>query len=441
MNLLFSKLRYIAFWAIDAIKGGTIRKNLQDIKHSLSLDSYHLLQQKNEPVLRELLDSASQRFSYYAHLKTYKSLHDFPVVNKNIIRDNPALKLKKPSKLGKLHSTFTSGSTGTPFMVYRTTRKLKRNIADTIYFAGRSGYTLGDKLLYLRHWNSSLKKNKLVAFAQNIELLEVDELEPNEIQELLTKLEKDKSPKGWLAYTSALEKICDYLDSINSKPIECNVKSIIGMSEGLSPYVRSRMWYYFNTPMVSRYSNFENGILAQQTTHSNHFEVNWASYHLEILDFEEDVPVEHGALGRIVVTDLYNHAMPMIRYDTGDIGAMIFTPGSKFPVLKTVEGRKLDILLNSQGEMISPFKLMAILPNFSELKQIQFLQTEKTTYVIKINIDVPFPRENELVNETRRILGKDAQIQVEYVDEIPLLNSRKRKFTRNLYTERSLQYV
>ncbi|MGX1930522.1 CoF synthetase [Flagellimonas sp. 2504JD4-2] len=436
-----NQLRYASFWLLDTLKGGKVKKDLKDIEESLTMDSFGQLQKKNDSKIKELLGHAVQNFSFYKNLKNFSSLQDFPVVNKNIIRENQGLKHKNPSRLGKLHTLFTSGSTGTPFTIYQTQRKKTRNTADTIYFAGKAGFRLGDKLLYLRLWNENLKKGKIASFLQNIEQLNVDDLEPQKIKELLDWLQKDKSPKGWLAYPSALEKICDYLDSINSKPLECNVKSSIGMSEGLSGHVRSRMWYYFNTPMVSRYSNFENGILAQQATDSNHFEINWASYYIEILGFEEDVPVNHGTLGRIVVTDLYNRAMPMIRYDTGDIGAMIFNPGQAFPVLKTVEGRKLDILLSTTGELISPFKLMSVIPNYPEFKQMQFIQTEKKSYVIKLNLEGEFTREEELLAQTRDCLGCDAEIFLEYVDEIPLLSSKKRKFTRNLYTELSLQYV
>ena len=437
----FNQLRFTSFWLLDALKGGKVKKDLKDIQQCFSLNSFEKIQERNEAQLKQLLDLAVQQYPFYRELKNYNSLHDFPVVNKNIIREEPGLQAVNPSQFGKLNTLFTSGSTGTPFTILQTQRKRTRNTADTIYFAEKAGFRIGDKLLYLRLWNEKLKKGKFFAWLQNIEQLDVDNLQPQQIKQLLKSLQKDKTPKGWLAYPSALEKICDYLDAINAKPLDCNIKSIIGMSEGLSGHVRSRMWYYFNTPMVSRYSNFENGILAQQATHSTHFEVNWASYHIEILDFEEDIPVEHGALGRIVVTDLYNHAMPMIRYDTGDVGAMQFSPGQTLPVLKTVEGRKLDILLSTKGEMISPFKLMSIVPNFPELRQIQFIQTDKKMYTIKLNPENKFTRESELIQVARENFGTDASIRLEYVDEIPLLNSKKRKFTRNLYTERSLQYV
>tara|TARA_R110002012_G_scaffold56192_7_gene143904 strand:- start:1221 stop:2576 length:1356 start_codon:yes stop_codon:yes gene_type:complete len=436
-NNFLNQLRYSAFWALDAAKGGKIKTDLTDIEHSFSLDSFELLRKKNEVPLRKLLDNAANHSLYYTNLKDYETLSDFPVVNKNIVKSNlDNLLIRHPGN-GKLHTIFTSGSTGTPFTIKQTQRKRNRNTADTLFFAKRAGFTLGDKLLYVRLWSKNLKKGKIPSFLQNIEQIDVEELETGNIKHLLKKLQNDKSPKGWLGYPSALEKICDYLDSIKSKPLDCNIKSIIGMSENLPRHVRSRMWYYFNTPMVSRYSNFENGIIAQQDMDSEYFVVNWASYIVEILDFEKDEPAKNGELGRIVVTDLYNHATPMIRYDTGDVGIMSTVSTHPFPILEEVDGRKTDILMNTDGEMISPYAFMGILPKFSEINQVQYLQTGPKEYTIKLNVDSNFckQKEKEFLKVFTSLVGNSAEVTVHYVNEIPLLNSKKRRITRNLLAE------
>jgi phenylacetate-CoA ligase len=58
----------------------------------------------------------------------------------------------------------------------------------------------------------------------------------------------------------------------------------------------------------------------------------------------------------------------------------------------------------------------------------------KKEYLFKININGPFKRETELIKEFKIYLGSDAQFVVEYVNEIPLLDSGKRKKIVNLYT-------
>ena len=60
-------------------------------------------------------------------------------------------------------------------------------------------------------------------------------------------------------------------------------------------------------------------------------------------------------MGRILLTDLWNYAMPMIRYELGDVGTMTFEPckcGSELPRITALEGRTTDVFINSAGQRI-----------------------------------------------------------------------------------------
>ena len=81
-------------------------------------------------------------------------------------------------------------------------------------------------------------------------------------------------------------------------------------------------------------------------------------------------------MGRIVVTDLYNHAMPIIRYDTGDVGVISYESKckTKGKVFTRVDGRRIDCIYSTKGEMLSPYIVNNTLWRFEELKQYQFIQ-------------------------------------------------------------------
>lgn len=421
----------MAFWAVDILKGNIIKDELEDINDSMNISDFELLQKKNENILKSLLNTATSYSNFYKQYKGCDHLNDFPVVNKSIIKENiNGINIISNLKEKKISVT-TSGSTGTPLTIFQSKRKKARNTADTIYFANSSGFTLGDQLLYLRSWTAYYRKKSLIAKIQNIKQIDVSDLNDEYLKKTIADLENNKYPKGWLGYPSAFEDICDYLYKTNSEPLKCNVKSIIAMSESLGENVKTSMEYYFNAPTVSRYSNVENGIIAQQMPKKDFFTINWASYIVEILNINEDVPVALGELGRIVITDLYNFATPMIRYDTGDIGSFIINKKNNFPMFKTVHGRKSDILKNTKGENINPFVFFNNLYRYPELKQVQFIQKTNKDFIFRINCKVKFHREAEFVSFFKKHLGNDAEIKVKYVDKIPKLKSGKRKLLVN----------
>ena len=178
----------------------------------------------------------------------------------------------------------------------------------------------------------------------------------------------------------------------------------------------------------------ENGIIAQQLSGgSGEFLINDASYFLEILELDSDLPVKEGKPGRIVITDLFNYRMPLIRYDTGDIGILesreIF--GVSRQVFTSIEGRRMDLIYDTRGSLVSSYVITNNMWKYMEIRQYQFIQTSEREYLFKINTDLPFEQEKELISEFTNYFGEDSIISVEYVSEIPLLASGKRKKVMN----------
>ncbi|MFV9551008.1 CoF synthetase [Algibacter sp. PT7-4] len=432
MNLLNS-LRNKAFWFLDRLKGGNLQKDLDDIKDCFELNSFSLLQKKKKPILDKLLRTAVTSTNFYSNYKNFNSLQDFPVVNKLIIKNNfDDINILQANTSNLLEAS-SSGSTGTPFKVYQTKRKALRNKADVLYFAKSVGYNIGDQLIFVRLWLDKYRKSLLLKKLINIVEVDVEkDLNDENLKILLNRLKKNKKPKGFIGYPSAFDKICKYLDKINSSPLDCNFNSIITTSESLYDNLRKKMEYYFNAKVVSRYSNEENGILSQQMLNENAYTINWASYFIEILDLNTDRPVANGEIGRIVVTDLYNLATPLIRYDTGDIGKFCDNENDNIPKFEFIMGRKTDLLYDTKGLVVNPHTVYAGATKFPEIEQFQVIQTNNKNYTFKININSKFIREKQLISFFKAYLGEDANITVDYVNEIPLLSSGKRRVIVNL---------
>ena len=431
--MLLNKIRRYSFWVLDFFKGGNLRKNLSDITFINENFFHPITEKKREVYLKNILSHSIKNLNFYNKLKVDSVLEDFPVINKNIIRDN-FQDFQAKNHFSKLYKVTTSGSTGTPFTIYLSKSKKDRNTSDTIYFAKKSGYIVGDKLVYIRLWDRQHGKSNIEKWIQNILPHDISNLLDKDIELLLNKILKYKSGQGILAYASAFDTIGQYLDK-NNLYLTSNIKSIVAISEGLNDYAKSSIKKHFGVIPVSRYSAVETGIIAQQGVHSELFTINWASYFVEILDLNDDKPVEYGQIGRIVVTDLFNKAMSLIRYDTGDVGVMILSEDN-IPILSRIEGRKMDMLYDVKGELLSSHVVHEICL-FDGIKQYQLIQEGESEYRFKINVTPDFDNELELIKTYKEYLGVDANIEVEYVNSVPLLSSGKRKKVINLHYKNS----
>jgi phenylacetate-CoA ligase len=100
-----------------------------------------------------------------------------------------------------------------------------------------------------------------------------------------------------------------------------------------------------------------------------------------------------------------------------------------------IEGRKMDLIYDSKGNIISSFLVYTKFYKYYHLlKQYQFIQQGEKTYELKLNLQGEgFEHETKLINDIKSDFGEDAQVTISYVDEIPALASGKRRKVINNY--------
>lgn len=426
-------IRRKAYWTVDFLSGATTWKHYKQIKNILSGAADGKIQRQRHQNLDKLLQHAIGTTPFYRAFQDYTKLTDFPIIDKNTVLERYDAFKSELYGQKKLFKASSSGSTGIPFTILQDKTKRARNTGDVIYFKEQAGGAIGNKLVYIKLWDYTNVKKKWETFFQNIFVHNVMDTSNEDLKGLISTLEKDNSQKTILGYPSFFEELCNYLDVQEVKPNIPKVNCVISMAEALKQQERVRMGHYFKAPVFERYSNQENGILAQQTSQSSgKYLLNWASYHFEILELDSDRHVEPGSLGRIVVTDLFNYAMPLIRYDTGDM-AIYEEEENQYPYFSKIYGRRMDTIYNTNGDMVSPFIFYMVL-DFSKIKQFQFIQTKRREYLFKLNGNPEEVDEEDIISYFKEYLGKDAVIKFSYVQEIPLLSSGKRKKIVNQYT-------
>ncbi|RAJ22046.1 phenylacetate-CoA ligase [Gelidibacter algens] len=425
-------IRQKIIWFLDTLKGSPVKDKLNYTSANLDAANSDVRHDDNEKNLKSLLNHAIATTAYYKAYTAVNSLEDFPVVNKNLIRDNLKDFTSNTFELTTCVKASTSGSTGVPFSIYQNKEKVNKNTADDIFFSSKSNYRIGSHLVYIKIWPDKFNfKQECSLKLRNIHPHDVFKLTNDTIDELITKLNKSKEAINFKGYVSAFEKICRHLDALPENPITFKTQSIITISESINLYTKNAVKKYFGVWPVSRYSNLENGVIAQQFQGDDpRFWINDSSYIIEIFDLNENRKLNYGQHGRIVLTDLYNLATPLIRYDTGDVGTMHLDTKNK-PYFSELYGRKLDLIYDTKGNLVPPH-ITDKLCKYGDFKQYQLVQKGLKDYDINLNTTIKVD-ENSMIKEFKTYFGQDAHIKVNYVDGIPLLGSGKRREMVNEY--------
>jgi len=143
----------------------------------------------------------------------------------------------------------------------------------------------------------------------------------------------------------------------------------------------------------------------------------------EVVD-DDGMPLPPGEPGWLVGTSLHNEAMPLIRYRTSDISAILEEPcpcGRRSIRIADVATKAEDIVITPEGKMISPSVLTHPFKPFDDLEMSQVIQDRMDHVRIRLVSRGTFgaEREADLVSRLQERLGPSMQIEVEYCDGIP----------------------
>ena len=131
----------------------------------------------------------------------------------------------------------------------------------------------------------------------------------------------------------------------------------------------------WDVPVTDTYSTTETGYIALQCPRHEHYHVQSEGVLVEILD-DAGQACAPGEVGRVVVTDLHNFAMPLIRYEVGDF-AEVGVPcdcGRGLPVLRRVIGRVRNMLTTADGRRFWPAIGSRAIAEAGPIRQYQLVQ-------------------------------------------------------------------
>lgn len=156
-------------------------------------------------------------------------------------------------------------------------------------------------------------------------------------------------------------------------------KAVLLSSENLSDGQRKLVESVFGTRLYPWYGQSENVILAAPCEQSDAYHILPEYGVAEVIAADGEPVHDEGAAGELVGTTLYNQAMPLVRYRTGDQGVRgargMCGCGRDHDLLSRITGRRFDdVVVGRENNLIPLTALDPYSPSFERVMQIQFQQ-------------------------------------------------------------------
>ncbi len=426
MNL-GSAIRRRSYWALDHIQGRPVGRHVDDLRQAFEHPEGAMA--KAQRRAQQLIQHAVTTTPYYAQFSGVANLNEFPILEKRTVRDRYDEFLSSVYDQRDLAVTSTSGSYGVPLAFRLSPDKKARQIAELIYFGEWCGYQVGDKHIF---FSATVEKSKLRLLQQNellVNPVKIDNAWLCQQRQIL----QHGSFTALIGYPSAISALVEFCHSKGDTANAFRIGVVITVGETLSAPLRQRVSEVFGCPALSRYTTMEFGVLAQECLQPCAHHTNISSYIIEVVAREEDRPAHPGEIGRVVVTDVFSHAMPLIRYDTGDLAVMgdSCSCGLQGPIFSTLTGRAAQMITAVDGSLVSPLAISASLRQVDGIRQYQFAQQSADSYEIRVVAMDSFDGEHALRKRVRDLLGAKAQVIIRQVPDIPPLSSGKRPYIVN----------
>jgi phenylacetate-CoA ligase len=443
MDLLRPLTRHLVAPAWAAWEGSPYLRNYRNLTRT-QFDAFEVIRERQLSAVRDILSHAAATVPYYRDLlrrhdirpDVVRSFDDFlrvPLLTKRDIREQGDALLSDAYRDRPLHVKKTSGSTGVPLVVKIDDDGMQFKRACTLRSDEWSGWRLGGRVAkvwgnpeYLKLGWRGRVRNTLLDRATYLDTLRMTDAALASFAREL----KRRPPALIFGHAHSVYLFAEYVR--NHGPAGIRPDGIITTAMVLHEWQRRVIEDVFRCKVTNRYGCEEVSLIASECEEHAGLHVNADSLYVEILC--NGRPAAEGVPGAVVITDLTNRAMPLIRYKVGDVAVSSSRRcpcGRGLPLLDQLEGRESDYVTAESGELISGISLTE---NFAlhvpGVAQMQIVQESRTRFQFRIVRGDDFG--DESVERLRFLVqerfGPNTRFDVEYLDEIPQEPSGKYRF-------------
>lgn len=369
-------------------------------------------------------------------IRSLDEIRQIPILEKSHLQEGCERFIARDWPTADLIRNQTGGSTGAPISFYLTQDRRRSRAAATLRHNQWAGWEVGDRAAILwgapqdapeTGWKSRLRQ----ALLGEPIWLDTSHITEEKMESFHSRLHAYR-PKVLQAYARSLLLFARFLDHRDLKPYQPEL--IVISAEGLEDEERAYVERVFGCPIFNRYGCRELSVIASECSEHNGLHVMAEGLLVEILCGNR--PAQPGEIGSIVITDLLNEAMPLIRYRIGDMGCWAKGScrcGRGLPRIEKLHGRMTDFLVGSDDRLVSGvFLATYVVAQRPALGQVQIRQSQPGAITYRICAGRDFSSEKDLpylVAASQQYLGKQTKVTWEMVSELPRETSGKFLFS------------
>lgn len=435
-RVLFGSVLYPAY---QTLQGGEVLRLIEACEKEQWYSRARIDELQAEKLV-QLLQHAAEKVPYYQQLlagiqcsKGPEALRQMPPLTKADIRSAEGMLQASDANPRDLEPNSTSGSTGEPLRFYTDRRSSNGRKAAVVRNRRWAGVQPGDR--EMRLWGSPIDNDKAKALRGRLHswltrtrMINAYDLSRDALQSYLREIAAYK-PSLLISYPSVLEELAG--EAVRSGFAAVPIGAIVVSAERLFPAQRELFQNVFASQVFNRYGCREVGDIAHECNLHQGLHLNSERVFVEVV--REDLsPCAPGEIGDLLVTDLDNYGMPLIRYSIGDRGAFAEAPcacGRGLPLLGEIEGRSLDVVRFPNGSAVGGTYWTILLRERPGIRQFQVIQQHIDEVIIHYTADINLSLETEkfIQQDVRRRAGPDFRVVFDHVEEIKRTAAGKRR--------------
>ena len=284
-------------------------------------------------------------------------------------------------------------------------------------------------------WGSPVelsKQDRLKRFRDwltNEMLLSAFEISEGSIGRLVERIRRFR-PKCLFGYPSSIALTCQLARRAGLDLRDLGVKVVFCTAEVLYDRQKQIITESTGAEVANGYGSREGGFISHECPHGG---MHMTAENIIVELIKDGRPAAAGEDGEIVVTHLDNHAMPFIRYRTGDVAQSSDAQcpcGRPLPLMREIKGRSTDFILTPDGRWMHGLGLVYVMRDIVGVQEYQIVQSDVDAITVRLVTDDHFPAsgESRIRQGIATAMGGEVDVSIDFVTEIQRSASGKFRY-------------